>query len=583
LWVRMQHSYMSVYKTKLEEERVQLGTLVGKNLSLLGQIDGLTVAYYRSDVLPRILNQIKLCNDPMAQQYLMEVIVLAFSDDFHLKTLDIFLESVIGLHEQVNVQAIVSTLISRLTKYFVANPTLNQEVDLFKTFSDFVVTLRKERKDNRLDATIKLLQSLLSMVLQCYKGNTTLIDAVYSIGKDIISQTSNLKDNEKKEIIELLKVPLIQFQDITPLLELQVYPDVLNLLPFENKVTISNEIAHHALQHDTHIKTVNHVEILLKLLSPLIMGNPDNPIVKEDDDLDGELSLVASVISLLGSDDMEEMSKILTKAKEFFILGGKDRIKYTLVPLVFKALKITQILYTTSPENWKLISKDVFIFAKDTVIFIKESHPVMSFKLMVECSIAAGKSGFGKLAGHLIALAYEVFEEKFPKEKEKYDALNLIVSALKTVESIPEEDYVKLVEKTFTHIKNLVNYELGCRLMAICCNLYIAKTANGPYVNKDDLLKNLKLSVKNASDYLDEFDKVVKESVLIELLDTYIYFIKKELGTTQLCSVLIKMIKTSFEQTKPNFTHPRYIHFMNTIKFIKQESKTTELFKEIEL
>jgi len=199
LWVRMQHSYMSVYKTKLEEERVQLGTLVGKNLSLLGLLDGLTVGFYRSDVLPRILNQIKLCNDPMAQQYLMEVIVLAFSDDFHLKTLDIYLESVITLHEQVNVQSIISALISRLTKYFVANPTsIPQDIDLFKIFSTFVVTLRKERKDNRLDATIKLLQSLLSMVLQCYKGNTSLIDAVYSIGKDIISQTSNLKDNEKR-------------------------------------------------------------------------------------------------------------------------------------------------------------------------------------------------------------------------------------------------------------------------------------------------------------------------------------------------------------------------------------------------
>jgi len=357
----------------------------------------------------------------------------------------------------------------------------------------------------------------------------------------------------------------------------------LNLLPYENKVTISNEIAHHALQHDTHIKTVDHVEILLKLLSPLILGNPNNPEVKEDDDLDGELSLVASVISLLGSNDMEVMSKILTKAKEYFVGGGKDRIKYTLVPLVFKALKITQTLYTSGTENWKLVSKDVFIFAKDTVNFIKESHPVMAFKLMVECSIAAGKSGFGKLAAHFIVLAIDVFEDKFPKEKEKYDALNLIVAALKTVESIPEDDYIKLVEKTFHHIKNLVNYELSCRLMAICCNLYIAKTANGNYENKDDLLKHLKLSVKNATDYLDEFDKVVKEGVLIELLDTYIYFIKKELGSTQLCSVLIKMIKQSFEETKPNFTHPRYIHFMNTIKYIKQEAKTTPLLSEIEL
>jgi len=447
-------------------------------------------------------------------------------------------------------------------------------------------TLRKERKDNRLDATIKLLQSLLSMVLQCYKGNNGHIDTVYSIGKDIISPVTNLKDVDKKEIMEFLKVPLNHFQDITPLLELQKFPEVLNLLPYENKITISNEIAHHALQHDTHIITVNQVDILLKLMSPLIRGNPDNPIVKEDEDLDGDLSLLASLISLLGSNDMQEMSKILTQAKEHFVAGGKDRIKYTLIPLVFKALRITQILYTSGQENWKLVSKDFFLFVKDTVILIRESHPVMAFKLMIECSIAAGKSSFGKLSGHLLVMAFEVFDDKFPKEKEKYDALNLIIAALRSIETIPQEEYIKLVEKTFGNIKNLVNYELSCRLMAIGCNLWITKTADGPYENKDELLRYLKLAVKNASNYLDEFDKVVKETVLIELLDYYIYFARVEgidSSITQLSSALIKMIKESFEQTKPNFTQPRYIQFTNNLRYIKQESKSVEVLKNVQV
>jgi len=423
------------------------------------------------------------------------------------------------------------------------------------------------------------------MVLECYKGNTAHIDSVFFIGKELISSTEALKESEIDEVIELLKVPLKTFEDITPILERQIFPEVLNLLPYENKKTISNEIAHHALKHDTHIKTVNHVDILLRLLSPLILGNPENPVVNEDEDLDGELSLVASVISLLGSNDMEEMSKILTKAKEHFSAGGSTRIKYTLVPLVFKSLKISQLLYTSGLENWKTISQDIFIFAKETVSFIKESHPGIAFKLMIECSIAAGKSGFGKLSSRFIVMAYEVFEDKFPKEKEKFEALNLIIGALRTVDIIPEKDYVKILVKTIGHIKNLVNYELNCRLMATACHLYISKTADGPYENKEDLIKCLKTAVKNATQYLDEFDKAVKEMILIELLDTYVYFIIKEIDNQMpvLCSVIIKLIKESFEQTKPNFTAPRFIHFTNTIKYIRSQSSTHSVLSEIEI
>lgn len=62
-------------------------------------------------VLPSILEEIVSCKDVIAQDYLMEVIIQVFPDEFHLRTLDPFLSATAQLQTQVNVKQIVISLI----------------------------------------------------------------------------------------------------------------------------------------------------------------------------------------------------------------------------------------------------------------------------------------------------------------------------------------------------------------------------------------------------------------------------------------------------------------------------------------
>lgn len=77
LWVRMQHLATSVLKSKeqREVERSELRVTVGENIIRLGHLEGLTYELYRTVVLPKILEIIVICKDPMAQQYLMDCII----------------------------------------------------------------------------------------------------------------------------------------------------------------------------------------------------------------------------------------------------------------------------------------------------------------------------------------------------------------------------------------------------------------------------------------------------------------------------------------------------------------------------
>ena len=58
-----------------ERERAQLADLVGRNLTLLSQLEGLGFEAYAGSALPRLLEQIVACRDGLAQRYLMQALI----------------------------------------------------------------------------------------------------------------------------------------------------------------------------------------------------------------------------------------------------------------------------------------------------------------------------------------------------------------------------------------------------------------------------------------------------------------------------------------------------------------------------
>lgn len=117
LWVRLQHQGHSRERERREMERKDLRILVGTNLVRLSQLEGVDLDMYTKDILPSVLEQVVNCKDVIAQEYLMEVVIQVFTDDFHLHTLGSFLGACANLHPRVNIKNIVIALIDRLAAY----------------------------------------------------------------------------------------------------------------------------------------------------------------------------------------------------------------------------------------------------------------------------------------------------------------------------------------------------------------------------------------------------------------------------------------------------------------------------------
>lgn len=153
LWVRLQHQGHSREREKRTKERKELQILVGSNLVRLSQLEGIDKECYRSSILPAILEQVVQCRDVIAQEYLLDVVSQVFPDEFHLYTLDLFLNATASLNPGASVKKIILALVNRLAEYSAReaeNETTKSEDEIEET-----ETLADTLKETSIEDTPK--------------------------------------------------------------------------------------------------------------------------------------------------------------------------------------------------------------------------------------------------------------------------------------------------------------------------------------------------------------------------------------------------------------------------------------------
>lgn len=83
----------------------------------LSQLEEISLKLYQEQVLPSLLDEIVSCRDVIAQEYLLDVIIQAFPDEYHIHCLDMYLSAITDLQPEVNVKMIVISLIDRFAGY----------------------------------------------------------------------------------------------------------------------------------------------------------------------------------------------------------------------------------------------------------------------------------------------------------------------------------------------------------------------------------------------------------------------------------------------------------------------------------
>ncbi|KAJ6336765.1 hypothetical protein OIU76_006607 [Salix suchowensis] len=481
LWVRMQHQGPVRVKEKLEKERSELCDLVGKNLHVLSQIEGVNLEIYRDTVLPSVLEQVVNCKDELAQYYLLDCIIQVFPDEYHLQTLETLLGACPQLQPTVDVKTVLSRLMARLSNYAASSADALPEflqVEAFAKLSSAIGKVIETQVDMPIVGAVALYVSLLSFTLHVHPERLDYVDQVLGACVKKLSGKPKVEDiRAKKQIVALLSAPLEKYNDIVTALTLSNYPHVMDCLDDETNKVMAMVIIQSAMKNKTCISTADKVEVLFELIKGLIKDLDETAKDElDEEDFKEEQNSVARLIHMLYNDDSEEMLKIFRAVRKHIMAGGSQRLPFTVPPLVFSALRLVRKLQGQDGNvvgEEPATPKKIFQLLNETIEALSSiSSPELALRLYLQCAEAANDCDLESVAYEFFTRAFILYEEEVADSKAQVTALHLIIGALQRMHVFGVENRDTLTHKATGHSAKLLKKPDQCRAVYACSHLF---------------------------------------------------------------------------------------------------------------
>ncbi|KAL7070964.1 hypothetical protein ACQ4LE_010101, partial [Meloidogyne hapla] len=506
LWVRMQHQGPSRESEKRERERRELRILVGTNLVRLSQLQNLELSLYRQVVLPGILEQSVSCREPISQEYLMECVIQVFPDNFHLSTLNEFLDACGELHSNVKIKNILGPLIEHLTSFAMAEECLPDDNNLFNLFSKHIDKMVESRSQMPFDEIISIQIALLSLALNCYRDRPELADTVYSTTIQIVERRNvqNILANSLigRELTKLLKLPVENYNNIIELLALESYSNILKLLDLSGQRKIAAFIVENALENNTLIECEEHLDKLFSLIESLLIDTSTNDdiqhktslltlngggqqndetshILNEQKDFDEQQILVSRLVHLIQSEQVEIHFKLLNKMRKVFGSGGSDRLRFTLPPTIYVAhkfiLKIAEM--KEQIENFDSRCSKIFHFCINTINALRHQaeRPALALRFYLQSAIISDRIDFDKtseITYEFISKAFSVYEEEISESREQVQSLTLLIATITQIKSLVDESHEPLRNQCALYASKLLKRPDQAQMICLVARVF---------------------------------------------------------------------------------------------------------------
>ncbi|CAI8032581.1 Vacuolar protein sorting-associated protein 35, partial [Geodia barretti] len=361
LWVRMQHQGHTKEKERREKERLELRILVGTNLVRLSQLESIDSELYQKDVLPTVLEQVIKCRDAIAQEYLMECIIQVFPDEFHLQTLNLFLQACADMQEAVNVKNIIIALLDRLANYAHRSDTggIPDSIKLFDIFSQEVSLVVQGRAAMPLEDVVALYASLVNLALKCYPNRLDYVDTALLCTVEVFTKREatpvDSSSVTSRELIRLQNVPVKTYESTLDILKLDNFPKALELHDYQGRKSLAVSVVGTVVNKSISIPTADEADALFKLLSPLVKDQADQPAEPPDpDDFEEEQMMMACLVDLFRAPEPDQQYMILNVARKHFGTGGDREFDSLCLPLVFAAYNLISQYHSLSENRTPL-------------------------------------------------------------------------------------------------------------------------------------------------------------------------------------------------------------------------------------
>ncbi|CAI0435153.1 unnamed protein product, partial [Linum tenue] len=590
LWVRLHHQLRTSIglsglqgpgqdRDKRGKERSELRDLVGKNLHILSQLDGVDLEVYRENVLPRVLEQVVNCKDELAQYYLMDCIIQVFPDEYHLQSLETLLAACPHLQPTVDVKTVLSQLMDRLSNYAATCPDVLPEflqVEAFAKLSSAISKVIEAQVDMPVVGAITLYVSLLTFTLRVHPDRLDYVDQILGACVKKLAEKPRLEDKRAtKQIVVLLSAPLEKFNDIVTALTLSNYPRVMDHLDNETNKVMAMVIIQSIMKNSSCISTADKVEVLFELIKGLIK-DLDGTTADEldEEDFKEEQNSVARLINMLYNDDPEELLQIIYTVRKHIMNGGPTRLPFTVPPLVFSALTLIRCLQAHDGdvvgEEVPATPKAIFQLLNQTIEALSVvPSPELALKLFLQCAEAANDCELEPIAYEFFTQAYVLYEEEIADSKAQVTAIHLIVGTLQRMQVFGIEN-----RDTLTHKATGARILNSFLLIFACSHLFWVDDQDGDKDGERVLLcLKRALRIANAAQQMANAARGSSGPVtlFVEILNKYLYFFEK--GNPQITSNmiqdLVELITEEMQSDSVTADPASDAFFASTLRYIR--------------
>ncbi|KDO31495.1 hypothetical protein SPRG_04109 [Saprolegnia parasitica CBS 223.65] len=574
LWIRMQFQSNIKDKKQREKERQELKLLVGTSLVRVSQLDDVSSAVYAADVLPRVLEIVINCKDKIAQVYLMDCIIHVFPDEFHLQTIPAFLGALKDLNSLVDITELVLALLQRLTKYHEANAShgFPEQDALFEALAACAASAVEQREASLPSASLLgLYAGLMEFVFACFppRPRSTLRNSLPRPPTCSCASKCTKSPNLRSDAViaageRLVLVPmnalghqLVDDAEITRCASV-----VLQWLPTVDRKRLAMRWGSVLLRRRETLDSAASVEKAYTLLLPLIRDDGDDgppSSVASRAAFEKEQHLVAKIAHLLRHPSADVQFQMYSQARRLLGQGGLQRIRFTLVPLVFLSLQLTQ---RVSSDKSGVSPREVLQFVHEMATALASKVELVETPVFVniflQCALTADACGLEAIAYEFLTQAFIVYEDQLSQCAHQLVALEAMLGALRHCAHLTPANLDTLATKLTQYAAKVLRKKDQCRMVASCAHLFWRPVQRFDGGHGVRVLECLQRALKIADGCTSSAAQV---ALFVDILDEI---------TKQYLVGLIALVKEHLENMESGPEKAEIeAHYRNTLKHIE--------------
>lgn len=603
--------------TKRDKERNDLKVVIGENLVRLSQLEGCTVEVYKEVVLDKLIEIILSKDDKISQQYLMDCIIQAFPDEYHIATLEKVLSTCATIMQNgVDIKTIFIRLMERLADYATGEEESAQsldDLDLFNMFKKSIDSIIENQGATlELDKFLELQVAFLKFCTRLYPEN---IDYVNNILQSCCSlcqkqTTLDLDESSLRCIVNLLTYPLDSLS--ISVLQMEDYPKLMKYLPFLKRRTVSLKICQAVTSRTMPLNNLEVMTQIIQFLTPIFKDEKDT-VDLDAQELEDEQNLVARLIHLVTHENPDEYFKLLEALRKEYEDGGMKRLFFTLPALFFAYIKLAR--YTQQCLEAQAANAEVEEFEQGpikSIYDIKIVHYRSEFQLRFTNIFPLLKSFIEKLGTdhhekilklyleliqiidrcdpnkeldeetyHIFTQVLEIYQNDIADAELKVHYITIITSNLYRLTCLGEENYDGLAGNTASYCNKLLKKYHQALAVLDSSHLFYTQAQ----ANEGRVMECFKKALKITDASFGSHPTSHHFHLYIAILNKFLYYFNIDSFQSIKADDVNKCIQVLREkQDKVNDKVPATtIYLKNTLDFINHKKSENPKFQEISI